>query len=186
MFTPSKKNGYGFKQITNVNKAKMANVKLGEFEQFTFKGWNNEAVHGYWVKPADYKEGEKYPVAFLVHGGPQGSFGNMFHYRWNAQLWAAQGYGVVMVDFHGSTGYGQKFTDSISHDWGGKPLEDLQKGLEFITKQEKWLDRDNACALGASYGGYMMNWIMGNWNDGFKCIINHARFIRHEELLQCY
>ena len=169
-----KKDGYGFKQITNVNKAKMANVKLGEFEQFTFKGWNNEAVHGYWVKPADYKEGEKYPIAFLVHGGPQGSFGNMFHYRWNAQLWAAQGYGVVMVDFHGSTGYGQKFTDSISHDWGGKPLEDLQKGLEFITKQEKWLDRDNACALGASYGGYMMNWIMGNWNDGFKCIINHA------------
>lgn len=166
--------GDDLKQLTNINKDKLAKVKFADYKQFNFKGWNDETVHGYWLKPASYQEGKQYPIAFLVHGGPQGSFGNMFHYRWNAQLWAAQGYGVVMVDFHGSTGYGQKFTDSISHDWGGKPLEDLQKGLEFITKQEKWLDRDNACALGASYGGYMMNWIMGNWNDGFKCIINHA------------
>ncbi|OUS28572.1 peptidase S9 [Thalassotalea sp. 42_200_T64] len=168
------KDGYGIKQLTEVNQEKMANVKLGAFEQFKFKGWNNEDVHGYWVKPANFKDGEKYPIAFLVHGGPQGSFGNMFHYRWNAQLWAAQGYAVVMVDFHGSTGYGQEFTDSISHDWGGKPLEDLQKGLDFITQQQTWLDRDNACALGASYGGYMMNWIMGNWSDGFNCMVNHA------------
>ncbi len=168
------KDGYGFKQLTQINQQKMASVRLGEFEQFNFKGWNNEDVYGYWVKPANFKEGEKYPIAFLVHGGPQGSFGNMFHYRWNAQLWAAQGYGVVMVDFHGSTGYGQEFTDSISHDWGGKPLEDLQKGLSFITEKQQWLNRDKACALGASYGGYMMNWIMGNWSDGFNCIINHA------------
>ena len=168
------KDGYGFKQLTDVNKEKMTDVPLGEFEQFNFKGWNNEDVHGYWIKPVGFKEGEKYPVAFLVHGGPQGSFGNMFHYRWNAQLWAAKGYGVVMVDFHGSTGYGQDFTDSISHDWGGKPLEDLQKGMSHITKQQPWLDGDNACALGASYGGYMMNWMMGNWSDGFKCIVNHA------------
>ncbi|WP_371378437.1 prolyl oligopeptidase family serine peptidase [Thalassotalea aquiviva] len=168
------KGGYGFRQLTQVNKEKMAAVKLGEYQQFNFKGWNNETVHGYWVKPANYKYGEKYPIAFLVHGGPQGSFGNMFHYRWNAQLWAAQGYGVVMVDFHGSTGYGQSFTDSISNDWGGKPLEDLQKGIDFIVQDQPWLDRNNACALGASYGGYMMNWIMGNWSDGFNCIVNHA------------
>lgn len=168
------KDGYGFKQLTHLNKANLADIALGDFEQFKFKGWNNEDVHGYIVKPTNFKEGEKYPIAFLVHGGPQGSFGNMFHYRWNAQLWAAQGYGVVMVDFHGSTGYGQAFTDSISHDWGGKPLEDLQKGMDYITESNTWLDRDNACALGASYGGYMMNWIMGNWSDGFKCIVNHA------------
>lgn len=161
-------------QLTDVNKTNLADIKLGEFEQFSFPGWNNETVHGYVVKPWNFEAGKKYPIAFLVHGGPQGSFGNMFHYRWNAQLWAAQGYGVVMVDFHGSTGYGQAFTDSISRDWGGKPLEDLQKGLAYITQKETWLDGKNACALGGSYGGYMMNWIAGNWTDGFNCLVNHA------------
>ncbi|MGB0894967.1 MAG: S9 family peptidase [Parashewanella sp.] len=167
-------NGDNLTQLTNVNKDKLAEIKFGEFEQFTFKGWNDETVHGYWIKPANYKEGEKYPVAFLVHGGPQGSFGNSFSGRWNAQLWAGAGYGVVMVDFHGSTGYGQKFTDSITKDWGGKPLVDLKKGLAAVGEQQPWLDTKNACALGGSYGGYMMNWIEGNWSDGFKCLVNHA------------
>ncbi|MBD1390218.1 S9 family peptidase [Neiella sp. HB171785] len=160
--------------LTEVNKSRLADTQFGQFEQFEFAGWNNETVYGYWVKPVGYQAGNKYPVAFLIHGGPQGSFGNMFHFRWNAQLWAAQGYGVVMIDFHGSTGYGQQFTNSISRDWGGKPLEDLQKGFAAVAKQQPWLDQNNACALGASYGGYMINWIAGNWNDGFKCLINHA------------
>jgi len=168
------KSGYDLKQLTDINKDKLSNVKFAEYQQFNFKGWNNETVHGYWLKPANFEQGKKYPIAFLVHGGPQGSFGNMFHYRWNAQLWAAQGYGVVMVDFHGSTGYGQEFTHSISRDWGGKPLEDLQKGLDFILADQPWLDGENACALGASYGGYMMNWIAGNWSERFNCLINHA------------
>lgn len=166
--------GQGLKRLTDVNKENLAKIKFGEFEQFSFKGWNNEEVHGYWIKPTDYKAGKKYPIAFLVHGGPQGSFGNSFSSRWNAQLWAGAGYGVVMIDFHGSTGYGQAFTDSISKDWGGKPLEDLQKGLAAVTKQQKWLDGDRACALGGSYGGYMMNWFQGNWSDGFSCLVNHA------------
>ncbi|MCG9721679.1 S9 family peptidase [Shewanella sp. Isolate7] len=166
--------GQNVNRLTEVNKDNLAKIKFGEFEQFSFKGWNNEEVYGYWIKPANYKQGKKYPVAFLVHGGPQGSFGNSFSSRWNAQLWAGAGYGVVMIDFHGSTGYGQAFTDSISKDWGGKPLEDLQKGLAAVTAQQKWLDGDRACALGGSYGGYMMNWIQGNWNDGFKCLVNHA------------
>lgn len=166
--------GQGLKQLTQVNREKLAEIKFGEFEQFSFKGWNNEEVHGYWIKPSDYKAGQKYPIAFLVHGGPQGSFGNSFSSRWNAQLWAGAGYGVVMIDFHGSTGYGQEFTDSISQDWGGKPLEDLQKGLAAVTKQQKWLDETRTCALGGSYGGYMMNWIQGNWSDGFNCLVNHA------------
>ncbi len=169
-----KTDGYGIKQLTHVNKEKLKGIEFADYQQFSFKGWNNEKVRGYWLKPANFEQGKKYPIAFLVHGGPQGSFGNIFHYRWNAQLWAAQGYGVVMIDFHGSTGYGQKFTDAIARDWGGKPLEDLQKGFAYIVKKEPWLDGNNACALGASYGGYMMNWIEGNWSDQFKCIVNHA------------
>ncbi|GLP96424.1 alpha/beta hydrolase family protein [Paraferrimonas sedimenticola] len=166
--------GFGQRRLTSVNQDKLKDIEFTEFEQFTFKGWNNETVHGYWLKPYDFKEGEKYPIAFLVHGGPQGSFGNSFSGRWNPQLWAAAGYGVVMIDFHGSTGYGQAFTDSISKDWGGKPLEDLQKGFDAVVKQQKWLDSERTCALGASYGGYMMNWIQGNWSERFDCLVNHA------------
>ncbi|WP_076411340.1 S9 family peptidase [Shewanella sp. UCD-KL12] len=166
--------GQGIQKLTDINSEKLAKIKFGEFEQFSFKGWNNEEVHGYWIKPSDYKAGTQYPIAFLVHGGPQGSFGNSFSSRWNAQLWAGAGYGVVMIDFHGSTGYGQAFTDSITQDWGGKPLEDLQKGLDAVTQQQKWLDPNRTCALGGSYGGYMMNWIQGNWSDGFNCLVNHA------------
>ncbi|TWH05876.1 MULTISPECIES: alpha/beta hydrolase family protein [Pseudoxanthomonas] len=153
-------------------------VAFGEYEQFTFAGWNNETVHGYVVKPWNYEEGKRYPVAFLIHGGPQGSFGDGWSYRWNPQTYAGQGYAVVMIDFHGSTGYGQAFTDSISGDWGGKPLEDLQKGWAAAQQKYPFLDGDRACALGASYGGYMINWIAGNWfeSDGsspWKCLVNH-------------
>lgn len=161
-------------QLTNVNQKKLANVQFGQYSQFNFKGWNDETVYGYWVKPSNFEAGKKYPVAFLIHGGPQGSFGNNFSTRWNPQLWAGAGYGVVMIDFHGSTGYGQKFTDSINQDWGGKPLEDLQKGLAAVGQQQPWLDTNNACALGGSYGGFMVNWIAGNWSDQFKCLVNHA------------
>jgi len=112
-------------------------------------------------------------VAFVVHVGPQGSFQNIWNYRWNAQTFAGGGYGFVMIDFHGSKGYGQAFTDSISRDWGGKPLVDLQKGLEEALAKYNWLDGDRACALGASYGGFMMNWIEGNWPDRFRCIVQH-------------
>ncbi len=168
------KDGFGLKTLTQVNKDKLDGVEMGEYAQFSFPGWNDEKVHGYWIKPVGYQEGKQYPVAFLIHGGPQGSFSNRWHGRWNAQLWAAHGYATVMIDFHGSTGYGQGFTDSIAKDWGGKPLEDLQKGLAHIAEQQSWIDADNACALGGSYGGYMTNWIAGNWSDKFKCLVNHA------------
>jgi dipeptidyl aminopeptidase/acylaminoacyl peptidase len=125
------------------------------------------------VKPAGYEAGRKYPVAFIIHGGPQGSMGNSFHYRWNAQTYAGQGFAVVFVDFHGSTGYGQAFTDSISGDWGGKPLEDLKKGLAHALATYDFLDAERVCALGASYGGYMINWIAGNWSEPFRCLVNH-------------
>ena len=148
-------------------------VKFGGFEQFSFKGWNDETVHGYVVKPHDYQEGKKYPVAFLIHGGPQGSFGNGWSYRWNPQTYAGQGYAVVMIDFHGSTGYGQAFTDAISQHWGDRPLEDLQKGWAAAQQKYGFLNGDKACALGASYGGFMVNWIAGNWNEPWKCLVNH-------------
>jgi len=160
-------------QLTSLNTERLADVRWGEAEQFSFKGANGDTVYGHVMKPWNYEPGKKYPLAFLVHGGPQGSFGNGWSYRWNPQVYAGAGYATVFIDFHGSTGYGQKFTDAISGDWGGKPLEDLQKGLAAAVAKYPWLDRGNACALGASYGGYMMNWIQGNWSDGFKCIVNH-------------
>ena len=161
------------RQITNINSEKIAAARMGDYEQFSFKGWNNETVYCYVVKPVDFNPHKKYPVAFLIHGGPQGSFGNVFHYRWNPQAYAGAGYAAVMVDFHGSTGYGQPFTDSIRGDWGGKPLEDLQKGLAAALKRYSWMDDDRVGALGASFGGYMINWIAGNWPDRFRCMVNH-------------
>ena len=145
------------------NEAALAGVAFGDREQFTFAGWNGETVHGWVVKPVGFEPGKRYPVAFLIHGGPQGSFGDQFHYRWNPQIYAAAGYAVVMIDFHGSTGYGRKFTDSIGGDWGGKPLEDLQKGLAAALERHPWMDGERVAALGASYGGYMINWIEGAW-----------------------
>jgi dipeptidyl aminopeptidase/acylaminoacyl peptidase len=165
--------GSDLRRLTEVNAERMAAVRMGEYEQFTFAGWNDETVYGYLVKPVGFEPGRKYPVAFLIHGGPQGSFGNDFHYRWNPQVYAGAGYAAVMIDFHGSTGYGQAFTDSISGDWGGKPLVDLQKGLAVALERYPYLDGDRACALGASYGGYMVNWIAGQWPDRFRCLVNH-------------
>jgi dipeptidyl aminopeptidase/acylaminoacyl peptidase len=164
--------------ITPTAAERLPGVRFGAFEQFSFKGAGNATVHGYVVKPWNYTEGQTYPVAFLIHGGPQGSFGNGWSYRWNPQTYAGQGYAVVMIDFHGSTGYGQAFTDAISGDWGGKPLVDLQKGWAAAREKFDFLDGDRACALGASYGGYMINWIAGNWfdrhgNAPFKCLVNH-------------
>jgi dipeptidyl aminopeptidase/acylaminoacyl peptidase len=160
-------------QVTHQNAERLADVRFGQYEQFSFTGANGDTVYGHVMKPWNAVPGAKYPVAFLVHGGPQGSFGNGWSYRWNPQVYAGAGYATVFIDFHGSTGYGQKFTDAISGDWGGKPLEDLKKGLAAAAARYPWLDAGKSCALGASYGGYMMNWIEGNWPDGFKCIVNH-------------
>ena len=165
--------GTDLRALTTVNAPRLTEVALGEPEQFTFKGWNDDTVHAWVVKPVGLDPARRYPIAFLIHGGPQGSFGNDFHYRWNPQAYAAAGYAAVMVDFHGSTGYGQAFTDAIRGDWGGKPLVDLQKGLDAALARYAWMDGSRACALGASYGGYMINWIAGNWPDRFRCLVNH-------------
>ncbi|HEY8592803.1 MAG TPA: S9 family peptidase [Sphingomicrobium sp.] len=157
-------------KLTTLNDGLLGQLDPVDFRKFSFTGANGDQVWGMTVKPATNKP---LPIAFVVHGGPQGSFGNAWSYRWNSRLFTAPGYAVVSVDFHGSTGYGQAFTDSINRNWGGWPLEDLQKGLAFITAQDRQLQANNACALGASYGGYMMNWIEGKWPDRFKCIVQH-------------
>ncbi len=158
-------------RLTSVNAAKLAGIDMPTVTRFSFTGANNDTVWGYAVKPAGSTG--KVPVAFMVHGGPQGSSDNSWSYRWNPAVFAGAGYGLVAVDFHGSTGYGQAFTDAISNNWGGWPLDDLKAGLSAATAKFSWLDDDRACALGASYGGYMMNWIEGQWPDRFKCIVQH-------------
>jgi len=157
-------------QLTAVNKALLDQLDPVTFKKFSFTGANNDRVWGWTLKPVMNKT---LPIVFLVHGGPQGSFSNSWSYRWNPRLFTAPGYAAVSVDFHGSTGYGQAFTDAIHQNWGGWPLEDLQKGLAFATANDPQLQANNACAAGGSYGGYMMNWIEGKWPDRFKCIVQH-------------
>jgi dipeptidyl aminopeptidase/acylaminoacyl peptidase len=169
----ARRDGSRLRAITGFNAERLARVRLGDPEQFTFAGWNQEEVYAWLVKPVDLDPAGEYPMAFIIHGGPQGSSDNDFHYRWNPQIYAAAGYAAILVDFHGSTGYGQDFTDAISGDWGGKPLVDLQRGLAAAIEQYPWLDGSRVCALGASYGGYMVNWIAGNWPDRFRCLVNH-------------
>jgi dipeptidyl aminopeptidase/acylaminoacyl peptidase len=160
------------RQVTHMNEALLSQIDMQPLESFTFKGANNEEVQGFMVKPPGFDPNKKYPLEFLIHGGPQGAWGNSWTYRWNAELFAATGYVVVMINFHGSTGYGQKFTDSISGDWGGKPYVDLMKGLDYVEKTYPFIDKNREAALGASYGGYMANWLLGH-TDRFKCIVSH-------------
>jgi dipeptidyl aminopeptidase/acylaminoacyl peptidase len=162
------------RRLTDVNADTWQTRAMSDFEQFSFKGWNDATVYAYVMKPHGYAPGKKFPIVFIVHGGPQASFQNQWSFRWNAQTFAGAGYGVVFIDFHGSPGYGQAFTDSISQDWGGKPFVDLQKGFAAAVQKYEWLDGSRACSLGASYGGYMQNWIAGQWPDQFRCIVNHA------------
>ena len=159
--------------LTHAGQDTLAQTPFSSFEAFSFSGWNDETVHGYVVQPANFHPNQKYPVAFLIHGGPHGSFGNAWSYRWNPQVWAGMGYAVVMVDFHGSSGYGEAFGKSIIGHWGDRPLIDLQKGWSYALGRYGFLDGDRACALGGSYGGYMVAWIAGNWRQPWKCLVNH-------------
>jgi dipeptidyl aminopeptidase/acylaminoacyl peptidase len=167
----AKLDGSDVKQLTHLNDARVKAITWGDYEQFSFQGAKGDTVHGFVVKPAG-ATGGKVPVAFLIHGGPQGSFGDHFHYRWNPEVFAGHGYAAVMIDFHGSTGYGQAFTDAIANDWGGAPYDDLMMGLDAALAKYPWLDGTRVAALGASYGGYMINWINGK-TDRFKALVCH-------------
>ena len=165
-------------RLTHLNDAVLTQVAMSPLESFWFNGAHNDKVEGFLVKPPNFDASKKYPVKFLIHGGPQGAWGDDWSYRWNPELFASptsstpSGYVVIMINFHGSTGYGQKFIDAINGDWGGAPFEDLMKGLDYAEEHFAFIDKDRECALGASYGGYMANWVLGH-TDRFKCIVTH-------------
>ena len=159
-------------QLTKVNADLLAGLDMNPAEEFWYDGAAGDKVHGFLLKPPAFDPSKEYPLLMLIHGGPQGSFGDDFHYRWNAQMFAAAGYVTAMVNFHGSTGYGQAFTDSISGDWGGKPYEDILKAVGFLHGTYPFIDMNKLGAAGASYGGYMIDWIEGQ-TDIFDCLISH-------------
>jgi dipeptidyl aminopeptidase/acylaminoacyl peptidase len=162
----------GSLELTHLNSSVLTQISMSPLETFWFTGAHGDKVQGFLVKPPNFDANKKYPVKFLIHGGPQGAWGDDWSYRWNPELFAANGYVVLMINFHGSTGYGQKFIDAINGDWGGAPFEDLMKGLDYAEKTYPFIDKDRECALGASYGGYMADWILGH-TDRFKCIVSH-------------
>ena len=157
--------------LTDAATSRMGTMASTVTTRFSFAGANGDTVWGQ-ITRLEEQEGP-IPAILYIHGGPQGSFSDNWSSRWNPRVVASQGYAVISVDFHGSTGYGQAFTDAINRDWGGKPLEDLQKGLEAALALDPQIDGTRACAMGASYGGYMVNWIAGNWPDRFDCLVQH-------------
>jgi dipeptidyl aminopeptidase/acylaminoacyl peptidase len=158
--------------LTHINDQLLSQISWSDGDAFSFTGAHGDWVEGTLVRPPNFDAGKKYPVKFLIHGGPQGAWGDDWSYRWNAELFAANGYAVIMINFHGSTGNGQKFIDAINGDWGGAPYEDLMKGLDYAEEHYPFIDKNRECALGASYGGYMINWILGH-TDRFKCLVSH-------------
>ena len=165
--------------LTHLNDPILSQVSIAPLEPFWFTGANNDKVQGFLVKPPNFDPNKKYPLKFIVHGGPEVPIGDQWSYRWNAELFAADDYAVIEINFHGSPGYGQKFIDSINADWGGAPFEDLMKGLDYAEQHYPFIDKDSECALGASYGGYMANWILGHTNR-FKCIVTHDGTFNNE------
>jgi len=159
-------------QLTDLNHAVLSRVTMPPLEPYWFTGASNDKVEGFLLKPPNFDPKKKYPLKFMVHGGPQVPEGDEWSFRWNPELFAANGYVVIMINFRGSPGYGQKFIDAINGDWGGAPFEDLMKGLDEAERTYSFIDKDRECALGGSYGGYMVSWILGHSNR-FKCIVSH-------------
>ena len=158
--------------VTHLNDALLSQLDLPKMENFWFTATDGTKEQGFLIKPPAFDGSKKYPVKFLIHGGPQGAWGDMWSYRWNAELFAANGYVVIMINPGGSTGYGQAFVDRVNGDWGGKPYTDLMTGLDYAEQHYPFIDKSRECALGASYGGYMANWVLGHTNR-FKCIVSH-------------
>ena len=158
--------------VTHLNDTLLAQLDLPELEDFWFKSSDGTRLQGFLIRPPRFDAAKKYPVKFLIHGGPQGAWGDSWSYRWNAELFAAYGYVVVMINMRGSTGYGQAIVDGVNGDWGGKPFTDLMEGLDYAEQHYPFIDKTRECALGASYGGFMANWVEGH-TDRFKCIVSH-------------
>jgi dipeptidyl aminopeptidase/acylaminoacyl peptidase len=161
-----------FSQITHLNDAIFAQLDEGKLGNYWFTAKDGTKLQGFLIRPPAFDPAKKYPVKFLIHGGPQGAWGDDWSYRWNPELFAANGYVVVMINMRGSTGYGQTVVDGVNGDWGGKPFTDLMEGLDYAEQHYPFIDKNRECALGASYGGYMANWVEGHTNR-FKCIVSH-------------
>ncbi len=158
--------------VTHLNDALLAQLDLPKMESFWFTAKDDTKLEGFLIRPPGFDATKKYPLKFLIHGGPQGNWGDDWSYRWNPELFAANGYVVVMINPRGSTGYGQAIVDGVNGDWGGKPFTDLMEGLDYAEQHYSFIDKNRECALGASYGGYMANWVLGHTNR-FKCIVSH-------------
>jgi dipeptidyl aminopeptidase/acylaminoacyl peptidase len=165
-------NGSDLKQLTHVNSGLLSNIEMNPVETFWCEGADKTKILSFLIKPPFFDPNKKYPVIFLIHGGPQGHWDDDFHFRWNQQLFASQGYVVVSPNPRGSTGYGQKFTDEISGDWGGKPYVDLMNTFDYVVKNFKFIDENNQFSAGASYGGYMENWMEGH-TARFNAVVSH-------------
>jgi dipeptidyl aminopeptidase/acylaminoacyl peptidase len=162
--------------LTDVNNNQMAQFGLRKAEEVEWVGALGKKIHGFIIKPADFDPQKKYPLAVIIHGGPQSAFNDSWGYRWNPQVWTNNGYVVFMPNPRGSTGYGQKFINEISKDWGGKPYIDIMNGVAEVLRRNPFLDRNRVGAAGASYGGYMIDWIEGHNNDPrvhFKVLVSH-------------
>jgi dipeptidyl aminopeptidase/acylaminoacyl peptidase len=159
-------------KLADLNAAVLSQVIMTPLESFWFTGALGDPIQGFLMRPPNPEPNKDYPLKFVIHGGPEVPMGDLWSYRWNAELFAASGYVVIMINFHGSPGYGQKFIDEINGDWGGAPFEDLMKGLDYAEAHYPFIDKHRECALGASYGGYMANWVLGH-TDRFKCIVSH-------------
>jgi len=164
--------GIGDRPVTHLNDALLSQLDLPKMESFWFPANDGVKVEGFLIRPPGFDASKKYPLKFLIHGGPESDWNDAWSYRWNAELLAANGYVVFMINPRGSTGYGQAFTEAIVGDWGGKPFTDLMTGLDYAEEHYPFIDKNRECALGASYGGYMANWILGH-TDRFKCIVTH-------------
>jgi dipeptidyl aminopeptidase/acylaminoacyl peptidase len=158
--------------LTHLNDALLSQLDLPKMQDYWFTAKDGTKLQGFVIPPPAMDPTKKYPTKFLIHGGPQGAWGDAWSYRWNAELFAANGYVVVMINPRGSTGYGQAVVDGVNGDWGGKPFSDLMTGLDEAEKKFPFIDKTRECALGASYGGYMANWVLGH-TDRFKCIVTH-------------
>ena len=165
--------GSGVRQLTHHNGSILSSLKMNEAETFWFEGAGGTKVQAMMIRPPDFDASKKYPLLVVLHGGPQTMFSNAWGHRWNAQVFSAAGYVSLMINRRGSTGYGQKFTDEITNDWGGKPYIDVMNGVDFVLKKYPYIDGSRMAAAGGSYGGYMADWIATH-TGRFKAIISHA------------
>ncbi len=160
-------------QLTFVNKPLLDELDINPVEEFWFTSFDGKAAHGFLLKPPAFDLSKKYPLIYLIHGGPQGMWSDDFHYRWNISMFASPGYVVAAVNFRGSKGYGQEWCDAVSKDWGGGPYQDLLYGLDYVLETYDFVDSEKLAAAGASYGGFMVNWIATH-NERFDALISHA------------